>query len=333
MTWLIGILISLVVITLVILYFFPNLFAKSVQTSATGPYELSKVNTLFTSELCQQFQSSFAASLQGFFYIVPLQRTPTALPCNTPGNPSCEDGRFKKCQCKTEFCSDCVRNGYLPILKLADILSLEILGAPDAGRQGKAMAQLVIKTQSNVDASGNYVDASGNNVSTSVKYIETIALPPLPLQKWVMISIVREGRRYDIYYNNELVLSKKTDFEIADIVTKDNVKLGNPGFYGTSGLMNISMKSMSGMDVARVYSSYTDTRGVPLLSIPSTDISKSTSPTTFSYSMPSINISPPTLPSLPSLGLSFSVCPSGSCVSTPTFRPAKPWLDWDTTYA
>lgn len=325
MTWFIGILISLVVITLIILYFFPNLFGKSLQTNATGPFELSKVNTIFTSELTQQFQTSSAATIQGFFYIVPLQRTPTALSCNTPGNPSCEDGRFQKCQCKTEFCNDCVRNGYLPILKLADILSIEVLGAPDAGRQGKAMAQLVVKTQTNVDGSGNYVDASGNSASTSVKYMETIALPPLPLQKWVMITVSREGRRYDIYYNNELVLSKKTDYEIADVFSRENVKLGNPGFYGTSGLLSISLKSTNGPEVARVYSSSTDTRGVPALSIPSTDSSS-----TFTYSMPSMNISPPTLPSLPSLG---NICPSGSCVSAPTFRPAKPWLEWDTAYA
>lgn len=333
MTWLIGLLISLVVITILILYFYPNLFTKSIQTSATGPYELGKVNSLFTSELCQQFQQGSSSMLQGFFYIVPLQRTPTALPCNTPGNPSCDDGRFQKCQCKTELCGDCVRNGYFPILKLADILNIEVLGAPDAGRQGKAMAQLVVKTQSNVDSSGNYVDASGNNSTLAVKYIETIALPPLPLQKWVMITISREGRRFDIYYNNELVLSKKTDFELADVFSRDNVKVGNPGFYGTSGFLSLATKSTSGPEVARAYSSFTDTRGAPLLSIPSTDISKSASPTAFQFSMPSMNISPPTLPSLPSLGVSFSLCPSGSCVSTPSFRPAKPWLDWDTAYA
>ena len=333
MTWLIGILILIIISLAVTLYFYPNLFAKTVQTSATGPYELTKVNSLFTSELCQQFQTSSAATIQGFFYIVPLQRTPTALPCNTPGNPSCEDGRFQKCQCKTEFCSDCVRNGYLPILKVADVLSIEVLGAPDAGRQGKAMAQLVLKTQSNVDGSGNYIDASGNNSTTSVKYIETIALPPLPLQKWVMITVSREGRRYDIYYNNELVLSKKTDFELADIFSKENVKLGNPGFYGTSGLLSMNIKSTNGPEVARVYSSYVDTRGIPYLSIPTTDVSKSATSSSFQYSMPSINISPPLLPSLPSMNLSFSLCPSGSCISTPSFRPAKPWLEWDTAYA
>lgn len=329
MTWLIVLFTSLIVITLLILYFYPNLFSRSAQTQATGPYDISKISTLFTSELTQQFQTSPAATIQGFFYLVPLQRTPTALPCNTPGNPSCEDGRFQRCQCKTEFCMDCVRNGYLPILKIADVASLEILGAPDAGRQGKAMAQLVMKTQSNIDSSGNYIDASGNTSTTSVKYMETIALPPLPLQKWVMITIVREGRRYDVYYNNQLVLSKKTDFEMADVITKEPVKLGNPGFYGTAGLLTLSTVAQSGFEVSRVYSTQIDTRGNPNLQISTTDVSKQAAPTLASFTMPSMNISPPTLPSLPNI----SFCPSGSCVSTPSFRPAKPWLEWDTAYA
>lgn len=326
MSWLLIVLTSLIVITLIILYFFPQLLYPKVVTDATGPYSLNKLNEIFPTDVTNKFRTLDAATFQGFFYIIPLQRTPTALPCNTPGNPSCEDGRFARCPCGADSsCSSCVRNGYIALLTIPGALRLELIGAPDAGRQGKAMAQLAIYTMANQDASGNYLDASGN-VQTAAYYVETIPLPSIPLQKWVMITISREGRRYDVYYDNQLVVSKKTEFDLNTTDATTPTVIGNPGFYGNAGLCKLYSTLQRGPEVAAVYASSTDTRGAPYLLIDApTSVTSVSSAATKQLG---VDISP-TAPTfkLPSL------CPSGACVAAPSFRPAQPWLDWETSYA
>jgi hypothetical protein len=248
--------------------------------------------------------------------------------CNTPGNPSCEDGRFHRCNCGNSVeCSKCDRPGYLPVIQVSNVAFFEVLVAPDAGRQGKAMTQLSLKTESNLDISGTSVDASGvpvdasGNSTASVKYIEVLALPPIPIQKWVMVTISKEGRRYDVYYNDRLVLSKRTQFKIAESNSTLGITVGNPGLNGNAGGFIAYDIAQNSADVSKAYASMTDTRGAPFISIPPPP----KLPT--QRKMPDISFS------TPGLGLNWSPCPSGNCLDAPKIRPAQPWLDWETSYA
>jgi hypothetical protein len=38
-----------------------------------------------------------------------------------------------------------------------------------------------------------------------------IMLPPIPYQKWVFIAILREGRRFDVIYDNRIVASQRLE--------------------------------------------------------------------------------------------------------------------------
>ena len=336
-SWFYAVLGLLVITGIVFFYYYPNYFYPSLRVVNLGPFNLSAATSVLDIDVSRRFSTSTGCTLQGFFYPLSLQRTPTAIACNTPGNPSCEDGRFHTCDCGTDIhCSKCTRNGYTPLFSIADILYFEVLSAPDAGRQGKAMAQLAVKTQTNMDASGNTVDSRGLSVDASGNaagansYIEFIVLPPLDLQKWTMISIAREGRRFDVYYNNKLVTSHKTMFPLASIATQGPVLVGNPGFGGYSGAFNYTDSAMDGSSVADSYSKQTDTRGAPYLKIPE-EIKNTVQPTAktigSSFAFPGLEGIGIKYPSLPSF------CLSGSCSAAPTIRPAKPWLEWDTAYA
>jgi len=293
-----------------IVYFNPSLFFTQLTASNVGPYDLSSLTTLFDSSNVKTYESSGSMTVQGFFYIIPLQRTPTAMSCNTPGNPSCEDGRFHTCTCASNTdCTNCKSNGYLDLLKVGDTVALEILPAPDAGRQGKAMTQLAIRTQTNMDASGNAVDPSGNRPLSKV-YTEYLALPPIPLQKWCLVTIVREGRRFDVYYDNTLVLSKKTSYVLS--TTADSTKAvtaGGPGFTGYVAGANFIQSALTGSDVVAQYSKETDTRGAPFVKIPEKTITQAND--SFGFKMPSL-------------------CLIGC---GPKVMPSKPLMDWETQYA
>ncbi len=318
-----------VVVIGVLLYFYPQWFYPTLKASSLGPYKLDKSNAIFDNSQALNFQKLANFTIQGFVYIVPLSRTPTAITCNTPGNPSCEDGRFHRCNCGTSLeCAQCDRPGYIPLLQVSNVAFLEILAAPDAGRQGKAMTQLSIKTEFNKDVSGSDTDVSGVPVDASgtsdvsAKYIEVLSLPPIPLQKWVMVTIVREGRRYDVYYNDTLVMSKRTQFKIALSDSNRGITVGNPGLSGNAGGFTVSNTVQRSLDVSTAYSSMTDTRGKPNIELPPD-----------SYT----TVTQPMLPQMSGLftGFNFNLspCPSGNCLDAPKIRPAQPWLDWQTSYA
>lgn len=330
MTWWLYAFIGVIAVFAALLFFAPQIFYPKTDVSSLGPFNLNSPTAAFDSNRALSFTQTAGASFQGFFYVIPLLRTPTAVACGTPGNPSCEDGRFHTCNCGVmKDCSSCTRTGYLPLFNVSKVCSFEVLAAPDAGRQGKAMAQLAVQTETNVDGSGNPVDASGSTTMSN-SYVEFIPLPPVALQKWTMITVVREGRRFDVYYDAKLVASRKTSFMIATPDNKQPLTVGNPGFTGYSAALTTSSVALTGGDVVRSYSKLSDTRGAPYVTIPGA------SGAGFHFVAPTLpgglNLSFPNMPT--GLGLKLpSLCLSGSCAKTPTVRPAQPWLDWDTDYA
>jgi hypothetical protein len=312
MNW-IFIIAIVIVITFAVLYFIPSLGKKPV-SSKDGPFLLAELPNVFASSDTDKFIEAGNASFQGYFYILPLDRTPTAMKCNEPGYPSCEDGRFDTCVCENSECANCVFNGYTNLISIGGIVNFQILGTPDAGRPGKAMAQLAVKTQ-NTDASGGEVDYS----------VEVLNLPAVPIQKWVMITIVKTGRRYDIYYNNELVSSNKTIFMIGTNAKRTkSTTLGDSRLSGYAGYVSMYSNSLSSADISTYYQSSSDTRGSPLLAVdlPAVAGGKPTG-SGAGLSISGFVLNAP----IPSL------CPSGSCLEPPPTRPANPMYDWTTPYA
>ena len=318
MNW-IYIIAIIIVITLAVLYFLPSLTRKP-SSFKEGPYLLANSPAVFAATETNALIEGGNTTFQGYFYILPLDRTPTAMKCGEPGYPTCEDGRFQTCVCDSSSCQNCIFHGYENLISIGNIINFQILGTPDAGRPGKAMAQLTIRTQSPIDASG------GEVLEKPVFYTEVIDLPAISVQKWVMITISKTGRRFDVFYNNELVSSSKTLYMTATNAERTKqTNVGSSRISGYAGLLNKYDTNLSSLDVGKYYKDSTDTRGAPVMSdaLPVVAGNK-----------PMGSNAGPTLPGFAVTNFPIpSLCSGGSCLDPPTTRPANPLYDWDTPYA
>jgi hypothetical protein len=321
------------ILTFLILVFIPIPFT-GLNVQDKNNYPLNVRKKIFSST---NFQDKESCSFQGFFYLETLQKTGIATPCTTsasdPTLPNCNTGRYSICECTGANCSGCVHKGFIPLINMNDAIVLEALGAPDASRQGKASVQLTIKTQSSgdiLDNSGatplNPVKYAKDNTGTNTNdlnsyiYIETFVLPPLPFQKWTMITINREGRRFDIYYNSTLVLSKYATANVYPVTANKDINVGNSLLNGVAGFFSMYDTIQTAKQIEGQYKTVTTTKGSPLFNTNPPDIAF----TRLSLDRLSTGAGVPNMPSL---------CSSGDCINSPKVAPAKPHYKWNTNYA
>ena len=313
----------LLVVTLVF-YFSPS-YAPKILVAAQGPFSLGSQTTIITDQESKPYYSDSNGSFSSFVYLSPMNRTGAYATCGTnPNQASCADGVFAPCPCDAVAgdCSVCSHAGYNPVFSIAGIVTLEVLNAPDASRQGKAMAQLIVKSEGAPLAAG---------ASASQKYIETLTLPPIPLQKWTMISVAREGRRFDVYYDDRIVLSQKTMYMPVSNISNSNFKgitSGSNGLVGHIALANVYNYRLSSQNVNALYKEYADTRGRPYVAATkvnpagTSDVAglnpEFTSGMTLGSFIPNVS--------------SFNLCPPEGCFSAPAIKPASPLYDWSTQY-
>jgi hypothetical protein len=318
----------LIFVVVIIFYYSPT-FIPKVLVTAAGPFSLASSTTVVSQQETTPYYMGSAGSFSAFVYLSPMNRTGSYAACGTPNQASCTDGTFAPCPCDaaTGNCASCVHIGYNSVFNISGIVGLEVLNAPDASRQGKAMSQLILKTEGPPLSGG----------SNSQKYIETLTLPPIPLQKWTMVTVARDGRRFDVYYNDVMVISHKTMYMPISNSSNTNVggiTSGSSGLVGQLALANVYNYRLASQDVAAKYTEFADTRGRPFISARS-------SASANNNTVPIIDLTglnPVTIPSLtlssfiPSLN-SLNLCPPGGCLTPPTVRPASPLYDWTTSYA
>lgn len=275
--------------------YYTGVFTKKASTDlSAGPFGLSKVSQLASTDEAQKFMSGNTGSFQAFFHLLPLQRTGETTVCNNKpgGDPNCTTDRYDICKCEGTNCSPCIHKAYFNLLNIGNVLRLEVLAAPDAGRQNQAQTQLVVRTVKMTTGK-----------STPEVNEETFTLPAVPFQKWVGITIAREGRRFDVYFNDTLVVSKRTQYSLDTSATASPIMSGDTRLFGQVSLPQRMNERLSASDVARLYNSKVDTNGVPRLPMIGEDILKKLNP-----------------------------CPDGKCLQAITVRPANPLYSWDTQY-
>ena len=89
---------------------------------------------------------------------------------------------------------------------------------------------------------------------------ETIDLPSIPRQKWIMIAVMRDGRRFDVMYDNKLMMSHR--LKNYPVIISGPLNVGNKGLDGSVAHVIINDRRMNPLEVERERTSYVDTNNV-----------------------------------------------------------------------
>jgi hypothetical protein len=100
--------------------------------------------------------------------------------------------------------------------------------------------------------------------SNSTYTMEAITLPAIPLQKWTVITIVKEGRRFDVYYGAQRVQSKVLT-NVPESIKATGWNAGNSAWRGQVGLFKGFAGVRTTQDVESDMSALLDTTGKPKL--------------------------------------------------------------------
>jgi hypothetical protein len=134
---------------------------------------------------------------------------------------------------------------------------------------------------------------------------ELMELPPLPKQKWVCIAVLRDGRRFDVIYDNKIVSSQR--LQNYPVVIGSPLSVGNKGLSGSVIHVIISGQRLTPTEVERERLKYVDTTNMVIES------------NIFDISFPNLRL--------------FGQCPPGLPCDPVSKPPRSNLLQWNTPYA
>lgn len=135
---------------------------------------------------------------------------------------------------------------------------------------------------------------------------EIIELPSIPKQKWMFIAILREGRRFDVIYDNRIVASHR--LENYPVIYTSPLSVGNEGLDGSVIHVIVRASRLTPTEVERERVTHVNTNNMIL-----------------EANITNFNI-------LPNINLSAQ-CPSGLPCSPVTQPPPNNLVKWSTPYA
>ncbi len=226
---------------------------KNTYQGAKEFYGLNEENTVLTRQDLPWSEKPCA--LRFVIFVGQSPRTISKVDCLQPSattqtsfKPSCKDSTVEKCACSGITCTRCSADS-LSMNKLVwkgD--AFEFLTSGYTGQNDKSNIPAILKIKTVKDKTNHYMEA--------------VMLPALPLQKWTVITIVKEGRRFDVYYGANLVTSKLLDYVPIPHLGGDWVA-GNKNWGGKIGLFKGFVGSITTSDVAQDVESIVDTTGRP----------------------------------------------------------------------
>ncbi len=236
-------------------------------------------------------------------YVTEAPRTLTKVDCvsqTTPSMPlksfapNCKDYNYQICQCIAQDCTNCSlsSNTYLSkLLSCGD--NIELWASGYTSQNDKPYIPAILKIRTGKDSTQHYM--------------ESISLPAIPLQKWCIITIVKEGRRFDVYYGSKNVASKLLQYMPIAPSSGTSWKAGNSKWKGQIGFFNGYNKSWSQDDVDNDMKGLLNTRGVP-------------------FYIDQIKITTDDFKAL------LPSCPLGNCNMMPVVKPTNPFNVYSSSY-
>jgi hypothetical protein len=177
-------------------------------------------------------------------------------------------------------------NGYTSIMQIDNNWYLEITSSPKGNMSSTARLRVL------TNDSGQIIE-------------ELIELPSIPKQKWTFIAILRDGRRFDVIYNNQIVASQILEFY--PVVISSPLSIGNTGLNGSVIHIMINGVRLTPTEVERERVSHIDTNGTVL------EADK------VAISFPGLNL--------------LAQCPPGLPCDPITRPPNSNLMQWKTPYA
>ena len=260
-------------------------------------YDLSQENTMVLDNKTLPWSAEPCAIRFGI-YIRSAPRTVEKVDCLdtqppiTQFKPSCSDYSYKMCECNATVCDRCaIGQTYLSkLLSVGDNLELWASGYTSQNDKPYIPAILKVKTAKEPTA----------------YFVESISLPAIPLQGWTIITIVKEGRRFDVYYGSKQVASQMLTYLPVPPDGSRQWYAGNTKWQGEIGFFSAMRKSVSTQDVEKDVSALVNTRGVPFY----------IDQPRFSFNdFKNINLS----------------CPGGMCNKLPEIKPLNPFAVYSST--
>ena len=244
----------LAVVTFVLFFINVN---KTPYQGAQSSYDLSIPNQLVLPNTAFKW-SDAPCTIRFAIYVQYAPRTIAKVDCiedtqpTTSFAPNCNDYNFKPCMCTATNCSNCsMKSSYLTnLLSIGDYVQLWASGYTSQNDKPYVPALLKIRT----------------GTDNSQHYMESIALPAIPLQKWTAITIVKEGRRFDVYYGAKLQVSKLTDYVPIppdSILQWMAMPSGSKDWKGKIGFFMGRNKTYYAPDVVKDMEELLNTRGIP----------------------------------------------------------------------
>lgn len=287
-------LVTVLAIVFIVLYALPRPTKGSTQL-----FPLSETAALLlNSELAW---SAKACSLRFLIHISQAPRTLKVVDCvplpaagMTNFEPTCPGYDFAKCKCSGTICDECKitrpNNSYLTkLLSIGDCLELWCAGYTSSNDKPFVPALLKVKTATD---------------SSAQHYYESVSLPAIPLQRWTVVTIVKEGRRFDVYYGAKMVATKVlAHFPIAPSAVSQWIG-GSPEWSGQIGYISVFTHAENSDEVAADVASVVDTRGVP-------------------YDQITLSLK----------DVKFPTCVGGDCLKLPTVGAPNPFVMWSSTVA
>ena len=238
------ILVGIAIIILIVFLYTLYRPASSPTVTKSGPYLLTGTTAVISaSDNARAFLSDSDEAIQLFVYLDGNIRIGQSVDSGSSGS----SGMYGICNCASSSdCTACTQSGFKHLLNIQNVFNIQILKTPDASRQNSVSTQLSVKTQDNTNYS-----------------IETFPLPPLPEQKWTMITLSKQGRQLFVYYNSTLVLSKKTVHNFCTSLPPNcaPVSVGDNTLSGNAAMITYFSAHQGISDVTSRYQQMTDTRG------------------------------------------------------------------------